>query len=391
MAYGVTVNGFIRKRLDEILDDLDQSMKSIFGENLNLDSDSPDGQVNGVMAESFANLWEIGQEAYNSFNPSAAVGAALSNLVQINGIIRQAATYSTGSVNVTGTNGTVIPAGSLISTDENIQFTTDSLITIAGGVGSSNITAINSGPADAAIDTITNIDTPITGWSTVTNPAEVTGGADAENDADLRARRALSTEIVAISILESILASVLAVTGVNEARITENITAITDADGLDPHSFQLMVDGGADADIAEAIFNKKPCGIGTNGTTSVNVRDSQGINHAIKFQRPAEIDIYVEVSIVVGASYLTDTDVKQAIVDYANGDLVTGRGFGLGDDVIYSEIWVPLNTESLGIDETKEILIGLAPSPSGEVTIPIDFDEKANFEVANITVTQVAP
>ena len=57
----------------------------------------------------------------------------------------------------------MIPAGSIISTAENIQVETDSIITIAAGVGSSAVTALLPGPTTLAIGTVTNIDTPITG------------------------------------------------------------------------------------------------------------------------------------------------------------------------------------------------------------------------------------
>lgn len=389
MAYGLTVDGFFRKRLDEILEDLNESMRVIFGENLNLEPSSPDGQVNGVMSESFDDLWAIGQECYNAYNPAAAVGVALSNLVQLAGITRQDAVYSTANVDVTGDNGTYIPAGSLVSTDEGIQFSTDSDITIAAGIGSSDVTAVEPGPLAAAIGTIINIDTPITGWDTVTNDAAATEGYDQETDAELRARFYKSYEKAATSIYESIVAAVLALDGVEYVSLTENTTDATDLNGLDPHSFQVMVDGGVDAEIAQAIFENKPVGIGTNGTTSVSVTDSVGTSHTIKFQRPAEITIHVKVTLSPGNTYLGDDAVKQAIVDFANGDLIEGRGFGLGDDVVYSEMYIPVNDESLGIEEVTEILIDTVDPPTGTTTIDIDFDEKASFTTANIDIVQV--
>ena len=128
--YGISSTGFKRKRLNLLLEELNAEVKSIFGENFNVSPESPDGQINGVVSESNANLWEIAEEAYNAFNPKAASGATLSNLVQLNGITRLPATKTRAELNLTGDSGTVIPAGSLVSTaDTGDQLATESTVT----------------------------------------------------------------------------------------------------------------------------------------------------------------------------------------------------------------------------------------------------------------------
>ena len=63
--YGITETGFKRKRLDQILDELNGAVKAVFGDNFNVSPESPDGQINGVIAEVFANLWEGFEESYH--------------------------------------------------------------------------------------------------------------------------------------------------------------------------------------------------------------------------------------------------------------------------------------------------------------------------------------
>lgn len=385
--YGITDNGFVLKRLSVILAEMDEAMRTVFGDNLNLDPASPDGQVNGIMSEAYADLWELLQEAYNSFNPSVATGATLSNLVQLNAIIRKEARPSTVTLSLTGTNGTSIAAGSLVSTDDGIQFATDALVVIAAGVATVDATAVETGPLAVAINTVTNIDTPISGWDTVTNPAVAVLGVDEESDEALRTRRERSIEAASTSVLESILAGVLEIPEVVSARIFENITAIVDAYGLDPHSFMVVADDGAaamDEAIAEAIFNKKPAGIGTNGAIEISVSDIYGGAHSIKFSRPTAVPIYIKVTLSPNAAtYAGDAAVKQAIVDYCESV------FGISDDVVYSNMYSPLTDGTLGIDEVTAILTGIVSPPAGTSTIAIDFDEKASFDVANITIVQV--
>lgn len=392
MSSGLTPDGFERKRLDEIIADLQANFAAVFGVNLNTSPESPDGQIIGVVGGSLSDLWEIAEGSYNSYNPSVATGVALSNLVQINNITRREATASTAELTLTGVNGTIIPAGSLVSINDNsAKFSTDSEVTIpVSGTITVGSTATQTGPTPALAGTITVIDNPITGWNTVNNLADAVLGTDVESDSELRARRENSVSRAAKSVLDTILAEVLSVDGVTEGFIFEN-----DSKNVDPitntpaNSFQVVVLGGDDDEIGTAIFNEKPVGIESFGTTIVIVNDSQGKPHNIGFTRPAAIPIYVIVNIEVDSNYPVDGDdqIKQNIVDYANGELVTGRGFGVSDDVINSRLYTPVN--KVEGHSVVSILIGTTPSPTLEDDITIDFDQISEFLLANITVNQV--
>lgn len=386
--YGISSEGFKRKRLDQLLEELNDEVKAIFGDNFNVSPESPDGQINGVISESNANLWEIAEDSYNAFNPSAATGNTLSNLVQLNGITRLPATSSRAQLTLTGTAGTTIPAGSLISTnDTGDQFSTEADVTLDGaGNGSVFANAVNTGPITALADTITEIDTPITGWSTVTNSADAQLGTDEETDVQLRARREQSVARDAQAIIDAIFAGVANVPGVTQTVVLENDTDAVDSNGLPPHSFQVIAVGGVDEEIGDVIWLKKPAGILSFGNTTVQIIDSQGIPHDISFSRPTTIDIYVEVDLTTFAEYPANGDelIKQAIVDYANGDLIAGRGFSLADDVIYTRLYTPIN--SVQGHEIDALRIGTSPSPTGTSNIPIGPTETSQFLTVNITV-----
>ncbi len=386
--FGISPTGFNRKRLDLLLSELDSEIKAIFGNNFNVSPESPDGQINGVISESNANLWEIAEEAYNAFNPSAAFGIGLSNLVQLNGITRLAATSSKASLTLTGTVGTIIPLGSQVSTsDTNDIFTTDVEITLdGGGSGVVSASAINTGPIIALAGTITVIDTPVTGWLTVTNIADASLGTNEETDVDLRARRERSVSISAQAIIDAIFAEVANITGVTAVTVLENDTNIVDANGLPPHSFQVIVVGGTDNDIGNAIFLKKPAGILSFGTTTVQILDSQSISHDISFSRPTEINIFVEVDLTTDSDYPSNGDdlIKQAIVDYANGILVPGRGFPLGEDVVFSRLYTPIN--SVKGHSIADLQVGLVAPAAGTSNIVIAATDISKFTIANIVV-----
>jgi len=386
--FGISATGFNRKRLDQILADKNSDVKAVFGENFNVAPESPDGQINGSLSESDALLWEIAEEAYNAFNPSAAAGVTLSNLVQLNAITRNAATSSRTQLTLTGTALTVIPLGSLVSTsDTGDQFATETEVTLDGaGNGTVFASSVITGPTEALAGTLTVIDTPVTGWATVTNVADADKGTNEETDPDLRARRIQSTASNAQSVIDALFAAVADLDGVTRTVVLENDTDITDAAGLPPHSFQVIVIGGVDAEIGLAIWLKKPAGITSFGNTSTPILDSQGISHTISFSRATEIPIFVEVDVTTFAAYPANGDdlIKQAIVDYANGILVPGRGFSLAEDVIYTRLYTPIN--SVPGHEIDDLQIGLSAPATGVINIPISATEISLFTIANIVV-----
>jgi uncharacterized phage protein gp47/JayE len=386
--YGVTPEGFVRKRLDVILQELNAEMKAIFGEELNLTPESPDGQVNGATSESYANLWELAELSYNARNPSAAVGAALSSLVQLNYITRLPATRTTADVTLGGTPGAVIPAGSLMSasaTDTKYETTAEATL---DGLGSAVVKArgLEFGEISCPAASIDTIDSPVVGWSTVTNLAEGLIGTEEETDVELRARRQRSTSTGAQAILDAMFAAINNIPGVTNLTILENDTNIVDANGLPPHSFEVIVVGGDDQAIADTIWAKKSTGSTPAGTSDIDIVDSQGITHTMRLTRPAQIDIYVKVTITTFADYPADGDdlIKQAIVDYANGDLIAGRGFSVGDDVIYTRLYTPIN--SVPGHEIDELLIDTVFPPTLQDNIAIGIEEVSHFTIANIEV-----
>ena len=394
--FGISANGFKRKRLDQLLAELNDEVKAIFGDNFNVSPESPDGQINGTVSESNANLWEIAEQSYNAFNPSAATGTTLSNLVQLNGIKRLAATSSRVQLTLTGTPNTTVPSGSLVSTsDTGTQFSTEIAVTL-DGAGNGVVFAkafqdgkLLTGPVIALAGTITEIDTPITGWATVTNLADADEGTDEETDVELRARRERSVAKNSQAIVDVLYSTVRNIDGVTQTVVLENDTNAVDGNGLPPHSFEVIVVGGTNVEIGDAIWLKKPAGILSHGDVTVQILDSQGLPHDISFTRPTEVDIYVEVQVTKFPSYPAKGDelIKQAIVDYANGELVEGRGFSLSDDVIYTRLYTPIN--SIQGHEIDTVFIGTSPSPTGVINIPIGVSEISNFTVDNIVVTSV--
>jgi uncharacterized phage protein gp47/JayE len=380
MSSGISSTGFTRKRLDEILADKNTDVRGVFGPDINLDPQAPDGQINAAIAESDANLWELLELAYNAFNPNAAIGSTLDALVALNGIVRLPASKSTVTLDFTGTNGTLIPTGSVVSSTAGDQFETVADATIAGGVASVLAQSVETAQIAAVAGSITTIETPVVGWDTVTNPADALVGRLEETDAELRVRRRQSVAFPSQSMVDSIYSAVANVEDVRKVTVLENDTDSVDGNGQEPHSVQVVVTGGTDADIAQQIFNEKPAGIEAVGTTTEVVNDSQGLPHDIGLTRPTEVPIYVDLVLVKTAEYPSNGDdlIRAAIVAYGQTE------FDLGDDVIYTRLYTPIN-EVPG-HSISSLKIGRVDPPLLTTDVPIAFDEVSDFDEADIDI-----
>lgn len=106
-------------------------------------------------------------------------------------IPRVPAAPAVGDVNWTGTNGSVIPAGTIVQRNDGMQYSTDAEETIAAGVATTAVTAVTPG-ADSNADSgvALSLISPISGVQSRATVAAggLTAGADAESDDSLRAR-----------------------------------------------------------------------------------------------------------------------------------------------------------------------------------------------------------
>ena len=73
-----------------------------------LDNDTQEGQKLAIWAQSVVDSNNALIAIYNGFSPNGSSGAWLSNLVKINGLVRQTPSNSTCAVNVIGVTGTII-------------------------------------------------------------------------------------------------------------------------------------------------------------------------------------------------------------------------------------------------------------------------------------------
>lgn len=87
-TYGVQPTGFVRKPLPVVLAEIEAAMITEFGPDVIQTSQSPLGQINGLMADLIAQLWEFGEDVYQSYDPDQAEGVRLDTLAKIRILLR---------------------------------------------------------------------------------------------------------------------------------------------------------------------------------------------------------------------------------------------------------------------------------------------------------------
>lgn len=120
--------------------------------------------------------------------PDTADPANLERRASIVGIFRKPATSAQGTVTFTGTEASDVPAGTKVQRVDGVEFDTDALGTISGGTVDIAVTAVLPGQAgDTVATTGLTLSSPVSGIDSNATVAAggITGGADAETDAQL--------------------------------------------------------------------------------------------------------------------------------------------------------------------------------------------------------------
>lgn len=382
MTYGVTAAGFVRKRLADVKSEMEQAYRDTFGNGVDLSDASPFGQMIAIHSERESLLWELAEDVYNSQYPDTATGVSLDNAIAFTGHRRKGKTKSRVQATFTGTAATVIPKDFVVYVDGNpsARFLTEGPLTIGvGGTVTGWMVAAEAGAVQAPAGSLTEIETPLTGVTSVINNEAAEVGEEIEEDAALKQRRDESLARSGDATSDAIRADVLAVSGVTTCTVLNNRTMNTDDNGQPPKSFWVIVQGGDDEAIARAIFDSMPAGIQPYGDVLIDVEDSEGTLQEVGFSRPFDLDIYLELDLTTDSSFPGADVVKAAIIDF-------GETLELGEDVVVFPQLVGALADIPGILDVV-IRIGTAAEPTTDDNIPVSEFQRATFALDRIEVT----
>lgn len=141
-------------------------------------------------------------------------------------------------------------------------------------------------------------------------------GNDKESDLELRIRRKKMLRLNGRATLNSIYAKLMSLSEVTAVTVNEN-SLPTVIDNLPPNSFEAVVSGGNDEDIAKAIWEYKPVGIKPYGKVPKDITDSTGKTRTIYFSRPAPYYVFIDIHLTINDQFNTESvpAIKQVIVE----------------------------------------------------------------------------
>jgi len=296
-----TPEGIQVQTFQEIYDEIAAGYRTIYGEDINLAADTPDGQRVAIEAQLVLDSQSFGALEYNQRDPDFALGQSLNSIIKLSGINRRPATRSQVDVLVVTDRSLTLPVDYAVEDELGQSWTTLAIRDLSAGTTTVTLFAENFGSVEADAATIINPVTVVIGVQSVTNPIAATVGIDEETDQDLRVRRNRSLETPRSSSTGRMFTALASLPNVIDVAVYENDTDVTDADGIPAHSLWIVVEGGAVSSIIETMVKNKTGGKGmvgsVTGTFEEDVLRPNGstftIIHSMTFDRPVFVPVLV--------------------------------------------------------------------------------------------------
>ena len=372
---------------------------SAFGSNFNIDPETAQGQMIGLLALAFSQSDNSVIDMFNGTDIYSALGIQIDYIASNLGIYRKPAVNSEVLCTLTGVPGAIVPTGATVEDAIGNKYKLKSQIVIPV---SNTIDAIfvcqTAGPVIIHPNTVNKIVNVIQGWETVNNANAGITGYSEETDAQLRKRYIESVAINSVSQLSSIKSCISSIQDVKQVEVVQNdqdIAQTIKGLSLPAHSITSIVLGGSDQDIIDCIGKKKPVGIKTNGDISGTYVDpAYYTTLLIEFYRAAPVETEINMTIKTDSSFPSNglDQLKDNIVAYFNGTFQIAQGASIqgmliGKNVLYSRLLTPIN-QVIG-HEVSSLLIGRLGQTLSQQDININLNEIAVIDRTNITITVV--
>ncbi|UJE34677.1 baseplate wedge protein [Acinetobacter phage vB_AbaM_P1] len=187
-----------------------------------------------------------------------------------------------------------------------------------------------------AADSLTVMQTPVIGWTGVTNPFDTISSEPKEDDGTFRIRGRISKAIKSTANRAALYADLYALNGVRYVNVQENIYDNPIA-GRSSKGISVVVLGGDDQEIGKAIKNNIPLGCASDGLIVVPLPDAAGPVD-IRFSRPEYVPITIKIGLEVDSAFPQNGKIliQESLVRYF-------ENLEVGDDVVWSKLFNPIN------------------------------------------------
>ena len=386
----IDANGFKAESFTEILTRLSNGLKNIYGQDINLDQDTPDGQQLGIQANIISDFQDLALYIYNSMDPDLADGANFDKLLKLLARTRLPSSRSTVDIEMVLNKTVSIPASYTIKDLNNQNWIIGTAQTLDAGTHLVSFYSEDWGNITAEPNTINEQVTILTEVVSINNPESAISGRDEESIVQVRERRNKILEINASSTIGSIIGKILDLNGVIDAVPYENMTKIYDpVRDIQPNSYWIVVKGGDISQISEIIAKDKTGGTGLKGKVETVyiekfVRKDGSVRefyHDVKFDRPTEVSIHIKfkVSRKISTQSIDIEHIK---------DTLANKEFYIAQNITVTELYSTIYSAA-----TNYIATDLEVSKDGvvwdSVFLQAGYDEEFIIEKSNIEIEEL--
>ena len=353
----IGINGLVTQSLDEIIAELTSIWQSIYGSDINIEQNSPDGQLINILAQQKKDILDLFTTFYNNLDPDRVIGIPQQILYKLNGLVIKAYTYSyvyvdvnvTSPVNLQGLDDNIDSAdgtGYTVSDTAGNRWILANSQSLQPGTYSLNFRAADLGAIESLPNTINVMETVVTGIASVNNPATnyITGNKG-ESSSEFRIRRNKSMAVPSQGFDESLESQLYNLDTVTQAKVYDNRTN-AEVNGIPAHTVWAVVEGGQPDEIGRTIYNNIPPGIPMKGSQSVVISKANGDIETVYYDIPTPVQIYIQMTIKnFSTTALDETYIKQqlALTTFDIGETVTSAQISADVDNILGDTGTPYN------------------------------------------------
>jgi len=393
MALQFNDNGLEINTFRDLFQSLSDGYKGIYGQDIDLDQESPDGQRVAIETQARADIEAALQWLYSQMDPDFNTGDMQQIIAKLHGLYLRPGSRSQRDLKVTTDRPVLLYSGYRVRDQASQVWFVGKDVTVPAGTSTVTFFAQTFGKVTGLVsDTFTQL-TPELGIINIISDMDVVVGRDEETPEQFRQRRNRSLENPATGSTGAIFAKVAQLAGVTDLNIGENDTKIDDATtGIPANSIWLVVEGGAVSEIVEIMVKQKGGGTGTKGSVTGRyvetvVRPDGStmlIAHDLRFDRPVYKPLHIQLTAkrkVTGDPVDTDT-LKAALAK---------RVMHIGESVDANEFYE--NGYSVG--RVNFVLTNLQISEDGvsftDGELSPGFQGKFTLDVMNIAIDEVIP
>lgn len=307
MAATIDENGIQIETFEEIFSRLVAEYQAIYGADIIVDQDSPDGQRIGIQAAEILDAQQRLVDIYNSNDPDLATGLALQKILKQAGMYIRPATKSQWDLTVDAVYILTLPNGYTVRDDSGQLWAISADTVLAEGDNTVTFFAEQFGSVSGfTADVITPV-TIVAGIDSIIAEVDALPGRDEEIEEEARQRRARSLENPGYSVLGSLFAKLGQITGVVDVAAYQNNTDTDDvARDIPARTVWAVVEGGAVSDIAEVLAKQNTAGSDWKGSVTTTYTETLvrpdgsefTIVHDVAFDRPTDVDLYIRFTVV---------------------------------------------------------------------------------------------